>query len=115
MLLRLCAKFGNGTSFEEHKFYAFPSPEKLAKSDFHKLEECGLGYRARYVCETAKMVNENGFNFESLRKLPYAEAITALVKENKVPLYSYTSPGVELGYTCGKSFPVSSLPGCQLL
>jgi len=39
---------------------------------------------------------------------PYAEAITALVTENKVPLYNYTSNGVELGYTCGKSFAVSS-------
>ena len=39
---------------------------------------------------------------------PYAKAITALVTENKVPLYNYTSNGVELGYTCGKSFAVSS-------
>ena len=39
---------------------------------------------------------------------PYAEAITALVTENNVPLYNYTSNGVELGYTCGKSFAVSS-------
>jgi large subunit ribosomal protein L30e len=39
---------------------------------------------------------------------PYAETITALATENKVPLYNYTSTGVDLGYTCGKSYAVSS-------
>ena len=39
---------------------------------------------------------------------PYANDITALVTEKKVPIYNYTSTGVELGYTCGRSFPVSS-------
>jgi large subunit ribosomal protein L30e len=38
----------------------------------------------------------------------YAKDITTLVTENKVPIYNYTSTGVELGYTCGKSFAVSS-------
>jgi len=39
---------------------------------------------------------------------PYAKDISALVTEKKVPLYNYTSTGVDLGYTCGKSFAVSS-------
>jgi large subunit ribosomal protein L30e len=39
---------------------------------------------------------------------PYAKDIIALITENKVPLYNYNSTGVELGYTCGKSFAVSS-------
>ena len=39
---------------------------------------------------------------------PYTKDITALVMENKVPIYNYTSTGVELGYTCGKNFAVSS-------
>lgn len=38
---------------------------------------------------------------------PYAKTITTLTSENKVPLYKYTSTGVDLGYTCGKSFAVS--------
>jgi large subunit ribosomal protein L30e len=39
---------------------------------------------------------------------PYSKDITALVAENKVPIYNYISTGVDLGYTCGKSFAVSS-------
>jgi large subunit ribosomal protein L30e len=39
---------------------------------------------------------------------PYATALTTLATENNVPIYNYTSTGVDLGYTCGKSFAVSS-------
>lgn len=39
---------------------------------------------------------------------PYSKDITTLVVEKKVPLYNYTSTGVDLGYTCGKNFAVSS-------
>lgn len=38
---------------------------------------------------------------------PYAKTITTLASENKVPVYNYTSTGVDLGYTCGKSYAVS--------
>jgi len=40
---------------------------------------------------------------------PDAETISALATQQKVPVYTYTSTGVELGYTCGKSFSVSCL------
>jgi large subunit ribosomal protein L30e len=39
---------------------------------------------------------------------PYADAITTLAAESNVPVYKYTSTGVNLGYTCGKNFAVSS-------
>ena len=39
---------------------------------------------------------------------PYAKDIFTLVKDNKVPLFNYTSSGVDLGYTCGKNYAVSS-------
>ncbi len=38
----------------------------------------------------------------------YADAINILAAEHNVPVYNYTSTGVDLGYTCGKSFAVSS-------
>ncbi len=38
----------------------------------------------------------------------YADAINTLAAEHNVPVYNYTSTGVNLGYTCGKSFAVSS-------
>jgi large subunit ribosomal protein L30e len=39
---------------------------------------------------------------------PNLETITTLATENKVPVYNYSSTGVDLGYTCGKNFAVSS-------
>ncbi|MCX6670939.1 MAG: 50S ribosomal protein L30e [Euryarchaeota archaeon] len=38
---------------------------------------------------------------------PFAKTITTLAGEQKVPLFNYTSTGVELGYACGKNFAVS--------
>jgi large subunit ribosomal protein L30e len=39
---------------------------------------------------------------------PYTETILSLAKEHKVPVYNYTATGVDLGYTCGKNFPISA-------
>ena len=38
---------------------------------------------------------------------PSAKTITTLTSEKNVPLYTYASTGVELGYTCGKNYAVS--------
>lgn len=40
---------------------------------------------------------------------PNASEITDLTKKRKIPLYNYDSNSVDLGYTCGKAFPVSAL------
>jgi len=42
------------------------------------------------------------------KNCPYSAELTTMAKEKKVPLYTYTSNGVELGYACGKNFVVSS-------
>ena len=39
---------------------------------------------------------------------PYSEALTTLAQEKKVPVYYYAATGVDLGYTCGKNFAVST-------
>jgi large subunit ribosomal protein L30e len=41
------------------------------------------------------------------KNCPSEKTITTLAHENKIPIYSYTSTGVELGYTCGKNYAVS--------
>ena len=39
---------------------------------------------------------------------PYDAELSTMAKEKKVPIYKYTSNGVELGYACGKNFAVSA-------
>jgi len=74
MLSNLSRKFGDRVNFDGYEFYTFPTPERLANATVKELAECGLGYRAKYVSETAKMVYEESFNFEHLRKMRYEKA-----------------------------------------
>ena len=39
---------------------------------------------------------------------PYMSEITSLAKEKKIPVFHYSSNGINLGYTCGKNFSVSA-------
>jgi len=74
MLSNLSKKFGDKIYFDGCNFYTFPTRQRLVKATAKELAKCGLGYRAKYVSETAKMVYENGFEFENLRKLSYKKA-----------------------------------------
>jgi N-glycosylase/DNA lyase len=74
MLSKLCNKSGDKISFDGYDFYAFPTPEKLGKATAKELAKCGLGYRAKYVSQTAKMVYENGFDFKGLSKMACEKA-----------------------------------------
>jgi len=74
MLANLSRKFGEETHLDSHSFYTFPKPEKLAKAGLQELQECGLGYRAKYVSETARLVCKKAFDFERLKKTTYEKA-----------------------------------------
>jgi N-glycosylase/DNA lyase len=74
MLSNLSKEFGDKIHFDEYDFYTFPTAERLAKATVEELTECGLGYRAKYVSETAKIVYKNGFELESLRMMAYEKA-----------------------------------------
>jgi N-glycosylase/DNA lyase len=74
MLFNISKKLGDKTVFDGFHFYTFPTPAKLAEVNKKELAECRLGYRTRYVSETAKMVHENGFILEDLRKTSYENA-----------------------------------------
>jgi len=74
MLSNLSKKFGEKAKFDGYNFHAFPTPQRLAKTTVEELAECGLGYRSRYVLETAKTVYEDSFEFERLRKNPFEKA-----------------------------------------
>ena len=74
MLYNLCKKFGDRIYFDGYDSYTFPTLERLAKATTEELAKCGLGYRAKYVSKTAKMVYENRYEFEGLRRIAYEKA-----------------------------------------
>jgi len=86
MLFNISKKLGNKTVFDGLDFYTFPTPAKLRGVHRKELAECGLGYRARYISETANMIRENDYEFENLRNMSYKKARKEL----------FTFPGVGL-------------------
>ena len=74
MLSKLSVKFGDKRVFNGLDFYVFPTVKKLAFACENNLRECGLGYRAKYVQETAKKIHDEHINLEALKASPYLEA-----------------------------------------
>jgi N-glycosylase/DNA lyase len=79
MLSNLSRRFGQEICFESQRFRTFPEPIRLAEAKMHELEACGLGYRARYVSETARLIYEDGFDLERLKETEYEKAKRALL------------------------------------
>lgn len=46
--------------YEGKKYYSLPTPEVLANATLEDLAPCRLGYRAKYLIETAKKVHAEG-------------------------------------------------------
>ena len=86
MLNKLSVKFGEKRVFDGYDFYLFPTVEKLAFASEKGLQECGLGYRAKYVQATAKKIHDENINLEDLRNLPYLEARKILLEFSGVGL-----------------------------
>jgi N-glycosylase/DNA lyase len=80
MLNNMARKFGEKIYLDEQEFFTFPSCEKLAAATKRDLTDCGLGYRARYVLETAQRFRDTQINLEDLKKIPYVEAKKALME-----------------------------------
>jgi N-glycosylase/DNA lyase len=80
MLRKLSVKFGERKAFDGSDFYTFPTVEKLASASLNELRDCGLGYRAKYVKETAEKIRERKKQLESLKTMPYLDARKALAE-----------------------------------
>ena len=61
-------------------YYTFPEPERLAAASEEDLRGCNLGYRARYVKQTAEQVVSGQVCLEKIRELSCPEACEALMR-----------------------------------
>ncbi|XP_052576140.1 N-glycosylase/DNA lyase isoform X9 [Peromyscus californicus insignis] len=89
MVERLCQAFGPRLiQLDDVTYHGFPSLQALAGPEVEAhLRKLGLGYRARYVCASAKAILEEHGGpawLQQLRAAPYEDAHKAL----------YTLPGV---------------------
>lgn len=59
----LCRHFGERAgTYEGKEYYAFPSPETLAALEPEDLAVCRLGYRAKYLIQTARQAASEGLD-----------------------------------------------------
>lgn len=68
--LKLRERFGARIA-ESHGIglFAYPSPEALALAGEKKLRECGLGYRAKFLHQTARRIAEGAFDLDAVASL----------------------------------------------
>lgn len=95
-------------AFEGEDFYALPRPGILAEKSPEELRQtCGVGYRDKYLVETAKLISQSRVDLEDLENLPADEIMKEIL----------TLPGVGpkvghcillFGYGCEQSFPVDT-------
>jgi len=91
-------KWGDAYKFSSGKHYSFPSPNVLGAVPEHEMEEiqrseddlpenfvfennlqsCGVGYRAKYIIQAAKMV-QNEINLDKLVKMKYEKAFDSIL------------------------------------
>jgi len=62
------------TSSTGAEYYAFPTAEALALATEEQLRECNLGYRVKYVLDTARKVCFGDISLNSLHDMTYKAA-----------------------------------------
>ena len=71
--LALRKRFGEQRKIGDHLVYTFPSAGRLARASEKELRECKLGYRAKNLCTTARLVSSGKVNLEAWCGLADAE------------------------------------------
>ena len=73
-LEKISRKFGTKIEFQNQEFFLFPKPIDLARASINEITECGVGYRARFIKDAARLVFLNKIDFNYLEKSNYQDA-----------------------------------------
>jgi len=55
-------------------FYSLPTFEKIANAPLEKILDCKLGFRAKYLQQSAQKILNDSFDLNNLSSMPYLEA-----------------------------------------
>lgn len=76
----ICEIYGEEkTTPNGQKYFAFPTPEALAKLEDDDLKPCNLGYRSKYVVRAAKRVVSGEIDLDQIRQANYRKAKEGLL------------------------------------
>ncbi len=76
----LSESFGERICHEGEWHSAFPSAGKLAEAALCDVKDCRLGYRAPFICETARTIAADPGWESGIARLPYTDARKELLK-----------------------------------
>ena len=77
----MCESFGSEIGLGRHNY---PTPEQLASAGENALREIGLGYRAKFLVDTARCVADSEIQLTQLRTASYDDALASLLMLNGV-------------------------------
>jgi N-glycosylase/DNA lyase len=66
-------RFGGQRRIDDHLLYTFASPRRLAQASEKELRDCKLGYRAKNLRATARLVSSGQADLQTWSALPDAE------------------------------------------
>lgn len=76
----LRARFGERLEWNGHAVFSYPTPERLAVLEEADLLACSLGYRAKNLLKSARMISSGEVNLARIEALPDTEALAALCR-----------------------------------
>lgn len=76
----LCQCYGRRLEHEGRVYYDFPSPDALASVSEQQARDCGCGFRAAYIIDTAKRVADGRIDLQLIAKLSTVDARKALME-----------------------------------
>lgn len=71
---KIAEKYGEKIEFNGIETYTFPTPKELSEATEDELRELGVGYRAKYIVKTVKIIQETDFDHEKVDQMEYSEA-----------------------------------------
>ena len=79
MVERLCQTYGEPVALNGFRGFSFPRPEAVAGVPERKFRSLGLGYRAPYLKETARLVADGKLSIDQLQRVDYEATKRALL------------------------------------
>ena len=107
-IANICERYGERRQNSQGRTYdTFPRPEALAEAREEDLRDCNLGYRSKYVLQTARSVAAKEVDLELVARMDYPAARRELLR-----LYGVGEKVADciclFGMHCLEAFPVDT-------
>lgn len=105
IVAHLANRFGEAIETPEKTHRSFPGVAAIARASHQELWDCKLGFRAKYLLATARLIDEGKLDLQALRSMPHEQALEELVK---LPGVGEKIASCALLFSCGfdQAFPI---------